>query len=189
MSRKIGYARVSTLDQNADLQRQALKAAGCEHVYSDEGLSGTDPDRPALARALKKLEKGDVLVVWKLDRLGRSLSHLIETVRALDAKGVHFKSLSESIDTTSAGGKLVFHMMGAMAKFERDLIVERTKAGLAAAKARGVKVGRKKLLTRQQITQARVLLKHGESVGEVATGFRVSRSTLQRALKLQRAPA
>lgn len=183
MPQQIGYARVSTQDQSPNLQIDALKAAGCDPVLIDQGLSGAKAERPALSRALRRLETGDVLVVWKLDRLGRSLSHLIETVGAIETKGAHFRSLSENIDTTSSGGRLVFHIMGAMAEFERALIVERTKAGMAVAKARGVKMGRKKLLDSIQLKQARMLLENGESVGHVAQGMRVSRSTLQRALR------
>jgi Enterobacteriaceae phage serine recombinase len=142
----IGYARISTIDQNLNLQLDALKAAGCEHIYEDEGISGANANRPGLSRALKRLSSNDVLVVWKLDRLGRSMRHLIELTTMFDDKGIGFRSLSDAIDTSTPGGKLYFHLMGAFAEFERNLISERTKAGMAAAKARGVKMGRPKKL-------------------------------------------
>lgn len=143
----IGYARISTTDQNLDLQLDALKAAGCERVYQDEGISGAKAKRPGLESALKRLRRDDVLVVWKLDRLGRSMRHLIELTTMFDAEGIGFRSLSDAIDTSTPGGKLYFHLMGAFAEFERNLISERTKAGMAAAKARGVKMGRPRKLT------------------------------------------
>src|SRR3954452_21807404 len=136
----IGYARVSTHEQNLDLQEDALNAAGCKKVYTDK-TSGTKAERPGLEQALADARPGDSLVVWKLDRLGRSLKHLIETVTDLSHRGVGFRSLQEAIDSTS-GGKLIFHVFGALAEFERDLIRERTLAGLAAARARGRKGGR-----------------------------------------------
>jgi len=142
----IGYARISTIDQNLNLQLDALKAAGCKHIYEDEGISGAHANRPGLSRALKRLSSDDVLVVWKLDRLGRSMRHLIELTTMFDDKGIGFRSLSDAIDTSTPGGKLYFHLMGAFAEFERNLISERTKAGMAAAKARGVKMGRPKKL-------------------------------------------
>ena len=178
----IGYARVSTDDQNFDLQRDALKAAGCEHVFEDQGVSGTARERLGLDSALAALADGDVLVVWKLDRLGWSLPHLIETIAMLGERGIGFRSLSESIDTGSAGGRLVFHLMGALAEFERALIVERTTAGLRAAKSRGVHVGRRKSLTAAQVAHARLLLDSGERAGAVASSLNVSRATLYRAL-------
>jgi DNA invertase Pin-like site-specific DNA recombinase len=138
----IGYARISTIDQNLNLQLDALNAAGCEAIYQDAGISGAKAKRPGLTRALKRLSSDDVLMVWKLDRLGRSMRHLIELTTVLDEKGIGFRSLSDAIDTSTPGGKLYFHLMGAFAEFERSLISERTKAGMAAAKARGVKMGR-----------------------------------------------
>lgn len=177
----IGYARVSTEDQNLDLQRAALKAAGCEPVFEDQ-VSGTAVRRPGLDDALDRLRAGDSLVVWRLDRLGRSLPHLIETIRLIGDKGAGFRSLTESIDTTTAGGRLYFHMMGALAEFERALIIERTRAGMKAAKARGVEVGRKRVLTPAQISHARQLVNQGESPSAVARSMRVGRSTLYRAL-------
>jgi DNA invertase Pin-like site-specific DNA recombinase len=131
----IGYARVSTIDQTLALQQDALTAAGCEQLYTDT-VSGSVTERPGLTQALSRLRVGDTLVVWRLDRLGRSLPHLIETVRQLQQRGVGFRSLQEQIDTTTSGGKLVFHVFGALAEFERDLIRERTHAGLAAARKR-----------------------------------------------------
>jgi len=146
----IGYARVSTIDQNLDLQINALKAAGCEKIYHDEGVSGTKAKRPGLEKLLKRLKCDDELVVWKLDRLGRSMRHLIEITTMLEEKGIGFRSLSDAIDTSTPGGKLYFHLMGAFAEFESNLNSERTKAGMAAAKARGVKMGRPRKLTREQ---------------------------------------
>ena len=129
---KIGYARVSTDDQNLSLQLDALKEAGCGKIYRDKA-SGAKAQRPGLQEALEYLREGDTLVVWRLDRLGRSLKHLIETVQVLEERGVGFQSLQEAIDTTTSGGKLVFHIFGALAEFERNLIRERTNAGLQAA--------------------------------------------------------
>src|ERR671916_533654 len=141
----IGYARVSTGEQTLDLQLDALKTAGCGKVYT-ETASGAKAERPGLDEVLGYLRQGDTLVVWRLDRLGRSLQHLIEVVAALAERGIGFKSLTEQIDTTTPGGKLVFHVFGALAEFERDLIRERTHAGLAAARARGRTGGRPKVL-------------------------------------------
>ena len=179
----VGYARVSTAEQSLDLQVRALREAGCDQIFEDKGVSGSQRDRPALTKALKALDSGDVLVVWKLDRLGRSLSHLIEVVGNLGGRGVGFNSLSESIDTTSAGGKLIFHVMGALAEFERSLIVERTKAGLSAAKARGQKLGRKRKLDRAQLDHAQSLIDQGKSRSEVARLLNVDPSTLYRRLR------
>jgi DNA invertase Pin-like site-specific DNA recombinase len=143
----IGYARVSTSEQKLDLQLDALRAAGCERLFTDT-VSGAKAARPGLEQALAACQTGDVLVVWKLDRLGRSLPHLVQTVRALGDRGAGFQSLRESIDTISSGGRLVFHLFAALAEFERDLIRERTHAGLAAARARGRKGGRPKGVNR-----------------------------------------
>lgn len=137
----IGYARISTAEQNLHLQKDALTAAGCTQIWEDTA-SGARVARPGLEKAMERLREGDTLVVWKLDRLGRSLQHLIESVRALESCGVGFRSLQDNIDTTTPGGKLLFHIMGSLAEFERDLIRERTNAGLAAARARGRKGGR-----------------------------------------------
>src|SRR5829696_3337023 len=137
----VGYARVSTFDQNLDLQKDALKRAGCEKIFTDT-MSGAKAERPGLVQALTFTRTGDVLVVWKLDRLGRSLKNLIDVVTKLETLGIGFRSITESIDTTTSGGKLIFHIFGALAEFERDLIRERTQAGLTAARARGRKGGR-----------------------------------------------
>jgi DNA invertase Pin-like site-specific DNA recombinase len=142
---RIGYARVSTHEQNLDLQRDALKAAGCGKIIEDTA-SGAKAQRSGLDRVREMLRKGDVLVVWRLDRLGRSLRHLIELMTELEGEGIGFRSITEAIDTTTPGGKLVFHIFGALAEFERNLIRERTKAGLEAARARGKKGGRRKKL-------------------------------------------
>ncbi len=139
----IGYARVSTTEQNLDLQRDALKRAGCEKIIEDT-VSGGKVQRPGLERVHDALRSGDVLAVWRLDRLGRSLKHLIELMAELEAERIGFQSVTESIDTTTPGGKLVFHIFGALAEFERNLIRERTYAGLAAARARRSKSGRRK---------------------------------------------
>ena len=180
---KVGYARVSTEEQNLSLQKQALRAAGCKVIIEDQGVSGAATIRPGLSDALTKLKKGDVLVVWRLDRLGRSLAHLIEIIDGLGKAGVGFASLTESIDTTTSSGRLVFHMMGALAEFERGLIGERTRAGMKAAKRRGKHVGRPSKLTRQQIQHARELIASGkESRGAVAELFSVDVRTLRRAL-------
>jgi len=183
---KIGYARVSTDDQNLDLQRRALSGAGCMDIFTDQ-VSGTASRRPGLDEALARCSAGDVLVVWRLDRLGRSLSHLIDVIQQLGKRDVGFVSLSENIDTTTAGGRLVFHLMGAIAEFERALIVERTRAGIEAAKKRGKHMGRPIALTAAQVRHARALIDGGESPGAVAGSLSVSRSTLYRALKA-RAP-
>ena len=178
----VGYARVSTLDQNPALQRDALAAAGCTKLFEDRA-SGARADRPGLAQALAFLREGDVLVVWKLDRLGRSLPHLIETVAALAARGVGFRSLTEAIDTTTPGGRLVFHLFGALGQFERDLIRERTRAGLAAAAARGRKGGRKPVVTDDKLRRARALLAQGLTVREAAGRVRVGKTVLYEALR------
>lgn len=139
---KIGYARISTDMQRLDLQLDALTQAGCDRVFKDHGISGTTTERPGLKQAMDMLQEGDTLIVWRLDRLGRSLVHLVELVSSLGRQGIEFRSLTESIDTSSSGGKLLFHMIAALAEFERSLISERTKAGMAAAKLRGKHVGR-----------------------------------------------
>lgn len=179
----IGYARVSAADQNLALQRDALTAAGCERVFVDEGVSGSVITRRGLDDAMAALKAGDTLVVWKLDRLGRSLSHLVSLIAELGARGVSFRSLSDPIDTASAGGRLVLHIMGALAAFERSLIVERTQAGIQAAKKRGTHLGRRPSLAPAQIDHARTLIERGESPRAVARTMRVGKSTLYRALK------
>jgi DNA invertase Pin-like site-specific DNA recombinase len=179
----IGYARVSTEDQTTNLQRDALTAAGCKVVEQDEGISGVALRRPALSKVLKRLRKGDVLTVWKLDRLGRSLPDLISTVRDIEARGAHFRSLTEAIDTTTPSGRLVFHLMGALAEFERSLLIERTRAGISAARRRGQRLGRKPILTRAQVTHAVDRIRAGDGVGATARLFGVSDDTLRRAIR------
>ncbi|MCP5449791.1 MAG: recombinase family protein [Gammaproteobacteria bacterium] len=178
----IGYARVSTADQHTALQTDALRKAGCERVFEDT-VSGAQADRPGLAAALAYLRDGDVLAVWRLDRLGRSLPHLIETMGALDARGVGFRSLSESIDTTTSGGRLIFHVFGALGQFERDLIRERTKAGLAAAAARGRKGGRKPVVTADKLRRAREYIANGLNVREAAARLKIGKTALYAALQ------
>jgi DNA invertase Pin-like site-specific DNA recombinase len=179
----IGYARVSTDDQNLDLQRDALEKAGCEQIFTDR-VSGTKDNRPGLTDALSHLHTGDTLVVWRLDRLGRSLTHLIATVTALQERGVGFKSLTESIDTTTSGGRLVFNIFASLAEFERDIIRERTMAGLQAARARGRNGGRPKKLTRKQIEMLQHLAadkKH--SVKEICQTLGIGRTAFYRYVK------
>ncbi len=177
----MGYARVSTTVQDPALQHDALSAAGCWRTFTDTA-SGSKTDRPELGEVLAALRPGDTLVVWRLDRLGRSLPHLIETVRGLEARGVGFRSLQESIDTTTPGGRLVFHVFASLAEFERDLIRERTHAGLAAARARGRKGGRPTVVTPAKAKQARKMIDEGTPLAEVAAVVGVSRSTLYRQL-------
>ena len=177
----LGYARVSTSDQNLSLQTDALTAAGCTRLFTDTA-SGSKAERPGLTALLDYSRRGDTLVVWRLDRLGRSMSHLIAAVQDLDQRGIGFRSLTESIDTVSPGGKLVFHVFGAMAEFERDLIRERTRAGLAAARARGRVGGRPVVLTPQLLDDARVLIAEGRGVPDVARTLGVGRSTLYKHL-------
>ena len=178
---KIGYARVSTEDQNPDLQLTALKRAGCGKIFTDTA-TGVNIKRPELEKCLKALKSGDVLTVWKLDRLGRSLRDLIALLDDLKAKGVAFQSLTEAIDTETATGRAMWQMVGILAELERSLIQERTKAGRAAAVARGVKMGRRHLLTAQQVDHARKLIEQGEGPYDVAQSLKVSRRTLYRAL-------
>jgi DNA invertase Pin-like site-specific DNA recombinase len=180
----IGYARVSTEEQNLDLQRQALEAAGCEKIFEDHGVSGAAVERPGLTGALAAAQSGDVLVVWKLDRLGRSLPHLIDVITGLRDAGIGFRSLQEQIDTTSAGGRFYFHMLAALAEFERELIGERTTAGMASARRRGKHVGRPRKLTPQQLAHARELIESGEETrAGVAALFGVNVTTLRRGLQ------
>ncbi len=178
----IGYARVSTAEQDTALQTDALHKAGCERVFEDTA-SGAKADRPGLADVLAYLRDGDVLVVWRLDRLGRSLPHLIETVGKLEARGVGFRSLTENIDTTTPGGRLIFHVFGALGQFERDLIRERTKAGLTAAAARGRKGGRRPVVTADKLQRAREHIANGLNVREAATRLKVSKTALYTALQ------
>ncbi len=179
---KVGYARVSTADQNPNLQLDALKASGCEKIITEK-LSGAAKSRPKLDKLLSSISEGDILTVWRLDRLGRSLPHLIACVIALEERGAHLRSLTEGIDTTTAQGRLTFGIMASLAKFERSLVVERTRAGLASAKLRGARIGRPKSMTPAQVRHARKLLDGGERPQVVAASFGVSRSTLYRVLK------
>ena len=179
----IGYARVSTQDQNLDLQNDALKAAGCENIYTDK-MSGAKTERPGLEKIMSFIRKGDTLVVWKLDRLGRSLKHLIQVMNQLEERGIYFKSVQESLDTSTPGGKLIFHVFGALAEFERDIISERTKAGLAAARARGRKGGRPRNLSKKQIEMAKNLMDDVNiTISEICETLRVSKATLYRYTK------
>jgi DNA invertase Pin-like site-specific DNA recombinase len=179
----IGYARVSTEEQNLDLQLAALERAGCERIYQDLGISGASTNRDGLNEALAALNGGDVLAVWKLDRLGRSLPHLIDTIASLADRKVEFRSLTENIDTQSAGGRLIFHIMGALAEFERSLISERTRAGMTAARDRGQHLGRRPSLSREQARHAAGLVASGQTVASVARLFGVTRQTVYRHLK------
>lgn len=178
MNQRIGYARVSTDDQHLDLQRDALKQAGCGVIY-EEAASGKTADRQELEQCRKALRTGDTLVVWRLDRLGRSLHDLVQIVTELERDGIGFESLTEKIETGNATGKLVFHMFAALAEFERNLIRERTHAGLAAARARGRKGGRKPSLTPHQVREIKVLLRDPSiAVTAIAGRYGVSRTTI-----------
>jgi DNA invertase Pin-like site-specific DNA recombinase len=181
----IGYARVSTNEQNLDLQRDALRKAGvsAKHLYTDT-ITGTKAERPGLEAALSHLREGDTLVVWRLDRLGRSLKHLIETVTSLQEQHIAFKSITENIDTSTATGQLVFHLFGALAEFERNLIKERTLAGLQAARARGRQGGRPKLkASATTVTMAKKLYAdQTNSICDICRTLQISRATLYRYL-------
>jgi len=174
----IGYARVSTDDQHLNLQHDALQKAGCDKVYSDQ-LSGATSDRPGLATVFEVLRPGDTLVIWRLDRLGRSLKHLINLVEQLDKREVGLKSLQENIDTTTSGGRLIFHLFGALAEFERTLIRERTQAGVNAARARGRQGGRPKLLeTNKRALAIRLHRERQHTIAEICQMMGISKSTL-----------
>ena len=178
----IGYARISTNEQNLNLQTDALTKAGCEKIFTDTA-SGAKSDRTGLTEAINFMRKGDTLCVWKLDRLGRSLKHLIETVLALQALGKGFCSLQENIDTTTSGGKLFFHIFGALAEFERDIIRERTRAGLASARSRGRLGGRPSIMNSKKLKMATSLYADGETqVGEICETLGISRATFYRHL-------
>ena len=180
---RIGYARVSTEEQHLDLQLDALKSAGCEKTLKDVA-SGAKTDRDGLTELLKQLRKGDTLVVWRLDRLGRSLKHLIEIITLLKGRGIYFNSLQENIDTSSSGGKLIFHVFGALAEFERDIISERTKAGLASARSRGRVGGRPRIMDDNKLALAKAMLAdHSHTIRDVCLTLGVSKATLYRHLK------
>jgi len=182
VSSLLGYARVSTSQQELALQHDALVAAGCARIFSDTA-SGALDERRELERVLDHLREGDTLVVWRLDRLGRSLRHLVDTISGLAARDVGFRSLQESIDTTTPGGRLVFHVFAALAEFERDLIRERTRAGLAAARARGRGGGRPSVMTADKLAVAREMYGSGEhTVAAIAAVLGVSRATIYRHL-------
>ncbi len=182
MNNLIGYARVSSArDQDPQLQLDALIAAGCARIFT-ESISGMKTSRPELDAALDYLRAGDQFVVWRLDRLGRSLPHLLEVLAQLDGRGVGFRSLTEALDTSTSGGRLVFSVFGAIAQFERELITERTRAGLAAAKAQGRVGGRPRTMTDANVAFARDQRTGGASWNDIAASLRVSRSTVQRSL-------
>jgi DNA invertase Pin-like site-specific DNA recombinase len=181
----IGYARVSTTDQTLDLQEDALEKGGCSRIFTDTA-SGAKAERTGLDEALSHLREGDTLVVWRLDRLGRSLRHLIETITKLANRGIGFKSITEAIDTTTSGGKLIFHIFGALAEFERDIIRERTQAGLTAARARGRNGGRPKALTPKKAQQLLTLYNDKtNTIDEICRTLNISRATLYRYLRLR----
>lgn len=178
----VGYVRVSSLDQNLDLQKSALRKAGCRKIFEDQA-SGARADRPGLQNALEYLREGDILVVWRLDRLGRSLKHLIDVIGKLEERKIGFRSLTECIDTTTGGGKLIFHVFGAMAEFERTLVRERVMAGLKAARARGRLGGRPKKLDEAKTQMARQLYDSKQHpIKEICRLVGVSPKTLYRYL-------
>lgn len=178
----IGYARVSLGDQRPDLQLDALRAAGAARIYTDHG-TGATMQRPQLEVALAALQPGDVFTVWRLDRFGRSLVDLVAQVNALAERGVQLRSLTEAIDTTSPGGRLVFHVFAAVAQFEREVMIDRTKAGLQAAANRGRRGGRPRLVTPERAVMARELRAQGLSLASIATHLRVSKATVSRLLQ------
>lgn len=175
----IGYIRVSTNEQNTDLQRNALKSANCDLILEDK-ISGKSRDRPGLKKALRTLGRGDTLVVWKLDRLGRSMQHLVMLTEELRERGVNFRSLTDSIDTSTPMGRFFFHVMGALAEMERELIVERTRAGLAAAREKGRIGGRKRVMTENVIASAERMLSKGATLHQVSLVLDISVKTLYR---------
>lgn len=179
----IGYARVSTSDQTLNLQKDALEKIGCTKIFTDTA-SGAKIERIGLEEALNFVREGDTIVVWRLDRLGRSLKHLIETITDLNNRKIGFKSITENIDTTTSGGKLVFHIFGALAEFERDIIRERTNAGLQAARARGRKGGRPKSLTGKKLGMVQEFYNNkNNSISEICKTLNISRATLYRYIK------
>ncbi|WP_412065176.1 recombinase family protein [Rhizobium sp. SYY.PMSO] len=186
--RNFGYARVSTTEQNMDLQLAALKAAGCAKILTDEGFSGANFSRPGLTKMLRALRRGDTLTVWRLDRLGRSLFELLNLVRDLNERGVEFRSLSESLDTSTSAGRLLLHILASMAEFERSLISERTRAGMAAARARGSRIGRRPAMTSEQLADAKSAIEgNRRAVADIADEYKIHPRTLGRLLREQRA--
>ena len=180
---RIGYARVSTEDQRLDMQLDALARVGCDQVFHDHGVSGAKAARPGLDAAMKQLVEGDVLIVYKLDRLGRSVLHLADLLTRMDSQGIHFCSLSEGINTTTPGGRLVYHVFAAVAEFVREMIRENTINGLAAARARGSRIGRPLKMDDARILEAhRFIHQEGKTLDQVAAQFGVSKSTVIRAL-------
>ena len=177
---RIAYARVSTSDQSLDLQIDALKKEGYDRLFQDHGVSGIAKERPVLNEALAMLDEGDTFIVWRLDRIARSMQELTDIVWSLHNRGIRFVSLSEHIDVSSAVGELILHVLGAVAHFERALIVERTKAGMDAARQRGVQFGRKPILDEEAIAQALKMIRHGSSISETARELGIGRSTLYR---------
>lgn len=175
----IGYARVSTLEQNLDLQEKALQKSGCNKIFVDKA-SGSRSARPGLEKSLEQLREGDTFIVWKLDRLGRNIKDLIDFVKDLEAKKIEFKSLTDNIDTSTPSGRFFFHTMAALAQMERELIIERTKAGLKAAKERGRIGGRKRRMTANKLESAKKLLSSGTPPKDVAMSLGVSIPTLYR---------
>ncbi len=185
---KVGYARVSTVDQNIDLQMMALRGV-CTRIFEDHGVSGSTSARPGLNAVMRHLKAGDTLVVWRLDRLGRSIQDLIRLIERLRKRRIEFQSITESIDTGSAGGRLVFHLLAAMAEFERQLIRERTIAGIAAAKARGKHVGRPPALSNEERQAAyHAVMVAGEDLADVARRYCVHPRTIMRSLASVRSP-
>jgi DNA invertase Pin-like site-specific DNA recombinase len=182
----VGYARVSIAEQDVALQLDALRLAGCTRIFEDRGVSGATTERPGLAQALAYVREGDTLAIWKLDRLGRSLAHLIETVTELETRGVGLRSLTEAVDTTTSSGRLIFHVFGALAQFERDLIRERTCAGLRAAAARGRKGGRRPVVTPEKLRRAGALIAGGLTVRETAARLKIGKTALYDALAAER---
>ncbi|MGA9146969.1 MAG: recombinase family protein [Candidatus Nanopelagicales bacterium] len=188
MGALLGYARVSTSDQDAALQIDALTQAGCYKVFVDQA-SGSLDERPELSRLMDQIRPGDTLVVWRLDRLGRSIRHLIDSLRDLSDKEIGFRSLTENIDTTTSGGRLIFHIFAALAEFERDLIRERTQAGLSAARARGRQGGRPPTLSADQVKTARRMYEQRDmTVEQIGDVLGVSRTTIYRALRTKTPP-
>ncbi|AVX04266.1 Transposon DNA-invertase [Maritalea myrionectae] len=178
----LGYARVSTGEQNVDLQIAALRKCGCDRIFLDEGISGKEISRPSLNQMLSVLRRDDKIIVWRLDRLSRSLSDLLGLIKELEALGAGFQSLTEQIDTSTPSGTLMFHMLGALAEFERALISERTKAGMRVAHLRGKTLGRPSSLSSAQIALAQQLTNEGQPMHKIARQFGVSRSTIYRSI-------